>query len=126
MSYFSCKFNKKERTINRSLNIDEELYTELERLSKNVYDASITKLVNAAIERLIETENIQIYKRKNKSYISRSFLVRESLLDNLYELKDKYGVSICLLINVAIRNTLMEEKMQWKTAYFFTKTVDIL
>ena len=77
MSYFSCKFNKKERTINRSLNIDEELYTELERLSKNVYDASITKLVNAAIERLIETENIQIYKRKNKSYISRSFLVRE-------------------------------------------------
>lgn len=112
MSYFSCKFNKKERTINRSLNIDEELYTELERLSKNVYDASITKLVNAAIERLIETENIHIYKRKNKSYISRSFLVRESLLDNLYELKDKYGVSICLLINVAIRNTLMEEKMQ--------------
>lgn len=109
MSYFSSKFNRKERTINRTLNIDEELYVKLEALSKNVYDASITKLVNAAIEKLIETENIQIYERKNKSYVSRSFLVRESLLDGLYDLKDKYGVSLCLLVNVAIRNVLMEE-----------------
>lgn len=110
MSYFSSKFYKKEQSINRSLNIDEDLYVELERLSKNVYDASITKLVNAAIEKLIETENIQIYERKNKYYVSRSFLVRESLLDGLYKLKDKYGVSICLLINVAIRNVLLEER----------------
>ena len=75
-----------------------------------MYEASITKLVNAAIEKLIETENIQIYERKNKSYVSRSFLVRESLLDGLYDLKDKYGVSICLMINVAIRNALLKEK----------------
>ena len=109
MSYFSSKFYRKERTINRTLNIDEELYIELERLSKDVYEASITKLVNAAIEKLIETENIQIYERKNKSYVSRSFLVRESLLDGLYDLKDKYGVSVCLLINVAIRNVIIEE-----------------
>lgn len=117
MSYFSSKFYRKEKSINRSLNIDEDLYVELERLSNNVYDASITKLVNVAIERLIETENIQIYERKNKSYVSRSFLVRESLLDGLYELKDKYGVSICLLINVAIRNVLLEEREERKILF---------
>lgn len=109
MSYFSNKFYKKEQSVNRSLSIDEDLYLRLENLSKNVYDASISKLVSASIERLIETENIQIYERKNKSYVSRSFLLRESLLDSLYELKDKYGVSLCLLINVAIRNALLEE-----------------
>ena len=109
MSYFSNKFYKKEQSVNRSLRIDEDLYLRLENLSKNVYDASISKLVSASIERLIETENIQIYERKNKSYVSRSFLLRESLLDSLYELKDKYGVSLCLLINVAIRNALLEE-----------------
>lgn len=109
MSYFSNKFYKKEKSINRSLNIDEDLYLQLEKLSKNVYEASISKLVNASIERLIETENIQIYERKNKSYVSRSFLLRESLLNSLYDLKDKYGVSLCLLINVAIRNVLLEE-----------------
>ena len=110
MSYFSNKFYKKERSVNRSLSIDEDLYIRLEDLSKNVYDASISKLVSASIERLIETENIQIYERKKRSYVSRSFLLRESLLDSLYELKDKYGVSLCLLINVAIRNALLEEE----------------
>ena len=110
MSYFSSKFNKKEKFVNRSLNIDEELYIKLEELSNNVYDASISKLVNAAIENLIETENIHLYERKNKSYVSRSFLVRESSIEGLYNLKDKYGVSMCLLINVAIRNALLEEK----------------
>ena len=49
MTCFS-KFYKKEILISRTLDIDEELYIELERLSKEVYDASISKLVNAAIE----------------------------------------------------------------------------
>ena len=121
MSYFSSKFYRKEQSINRSLNIDEDLYIELERLSNNVYNVSITKLVNAAIERLIETENIQIYERKNKSYVSRSFLVRESFLDGLYNLKDKYGVSICLLINVAIRNALLEERVEKIDEFFYNQ-----
>lgn len=109
MSYFS-RFYKKENLISRSLDIDEELYSELENLSKNVYEASISKLVNASIEMLVETENIQLYERKNKSYVSRSFLIREGLLNGLYNLKEKYRVSICLLVNVAVRNALIEEK----------------
>ena len=109
MSCFSNKFNKREKRVNRTLSVDEELYSELEKLSKNVYEASISKLVNAAIEEIVKTENIQVYERKNKLYVSRSFLIRESLLDSLYELKGKYGVSICLIINVAIRNALLEE-----------------
>lgn len=109
MSYFS-RFYKKENLISRSLDIDKELYSELENLSKNVYEASISKLVNASIEMLVETENIQLYERKNKSYVSRSFLIREGLLNGLYNLKEKYRVSICLLVNVAVRNALIEEK----------------
>lgn len=49
MSCF-CKFYKKEKLISRTLEIDETLYCELEKLSKEVYDASISKLVNASIE----------------------------------------------------------------------------
>ena len=59
--------------ISRTLDIDENLYLELERLSNDVYDASISKLVNAAIEELIKKEDINIYENKNKSYVSRSF-----------------------------------------------------
>ena len=108
MTCFS-RFYKKEKLINRTLDIDEDLYYELEYLSKNVYEASISKLVNASIEKIIQTEEIRIYERKNKSYISRSFLIRESFIEGLYELKEKYRISICLLVNVAIRNALIEE-----------------
>lgn len=63
MSCFS-KFYKKEKLLSRTLEIDETLYCELEKLSKEVYDASINKLVNAAIEEIIEKENIRLYNRK--------------------------------------------------------------
>ena len=109
MTCFS-KFYKKEKLVSRTLDIDEELYIELERLSNEVYDASISKLVNAAIENLIKTENIQVYERKRISYVSRSFLIRRSFLEGLYQLKKKYRIPIYLLVNIAIRNVLIEDR----------------
>ena len=107
----SCfrKFYKKEKLISRTLEIDETLYCELEKLSEEVYDASISKLVNASIEELLKTENIQPYERNNMLYVTRSFLIRSSFWEGLYELKNKYGLSIRLLVNIAIRNVLIEE-----------------
>ncbi len=103
------KIYKKEKLISRTLEIDETLYCELENLSHEVYDASISKLVNAAIEDLIKKENIQLYEKKNTLYVTRSFLIRNSFWEGLYELKKKYGISIRLLVNIAIRNVLIEE-----------------
>ncbi len=78
----------------------------MEHLSKDVYDASINKLVNSAIEELLKTEKIHLYNMKNKNYVSRSFLIRQSFLEGLYELKDKYKISINLLVNISIKNIL--------------------
>ena len=111
MSYFD-RFYYKEELISRTLDIDEELYEKLEYLSKNIYDASISKLVNASIEGLIESEDVKVYKRKNSSYVSRSFLIRKSFLDGLYELKNKYRVPIYLLVNIAIKNELENIEMK--------------
>lgn len=108
MSCF-CKFYKREKLISRTLEIDETLYCELEKLSQEVYDASISKLVNAAIEEIIKTENIHPYERKDTLYVTRSFLIRSSFWEGLYDLKKKYGISIRLLVNIAIRNGLIEE-----------------
>ena len=60
-------------------------------------------------EELIKTENINVYKRKNNSYVSRSVLLRKSVFDGLYELKNKFRIPIYLLVNIAIRNVLIEE-----------------
>lgn len=109
----SCleRLYKREELVNRTLDIDEELYYKLEYLSKERYEASITKLVNVSVEELMNTGNVQLYKRKNTSYVSRSFLLRRSVLDGLYELKRKYRVPIYLLVNIAIRNVLIEEEL---------------
>lgn len=103
------RFYKKEKTIVKTLNVDENLYNILEKLSKEVYDASINKLVIASIEVLINTEKIEIYKKENTSYVTRSFSIRENMLESLYEIKEKYNIPIYLLINIAIRNILIEE-----------------
>ena len=108
MSCFN-RFYKKEELISRTLDIDEELYIELEKLSKDIYDASISKFVNASIEELIRTEEVKIYKRTNKSYVSRSFLIRKSFLEGLYELRKKYRIPIYLLVNIAVKNSIEEE-----------------
>lgn len=110
MSSFE-KFDKKEKVIPRTIEIEDDFYLILEKLSKEIYDASINKLVNAAIENLIKKENIQTYKRGDKIRLTRTFLLRESVLKGLYELKKKYGLPIYLLVNIAIRNALIEEEL---------------
>lgn len=111
MSCFEEKFYKREKLINRTLDIDENLYNELERLSKNVYDASINKLVNVAIEEMIKTENITFYKKDKRTlYVTRSFLIRNSFLEQLYDLRDRYGISIRTLVNIAVNNALEKEE----------------
>lgn len=109
MSAFD-KIYKKDQILNRTYEIDENLYSILETLSKDVYDASINKLVNSSIEFLLETKNIQLYYRdKNDLAVPRSFLIRKSLHDELVILKENYNVSLNRLVNIAIRNALIDE-----------------
>ena len=127
MSWFN-KFYKKGSTVTRTLEIDETLYWELERLSEKVYDASINKLVNVAIEDILKNENIKLYEKKNTLYVARSFLIREQFWEGLCDLKKKYGISIRLLVNISVRNGLIEEgiiKEQWKDCVYriVSKTV---
>ena len=100
---------KKERTLPKKIEIDNTLYEKLEYLSKNVYDASVNKIVNIAIMGLIETEDIKIFKKpENEIAVSHSFLIRESLYYDLEDLRDKYGISLYRLVNIAIKNALDE------------------
>ncbi len=108
MSCFE-KFDKKEKAIPRTIEIEEDFYFILEQLSKETYDASINKLVNAAIETMLKEEKIQNYERGDKMRLTRTFLLKESLLHGLYKLKKKYGLPIYLLVNMSIRNALIEE-----------------
>lgn len=111
MSYFSENFNKKENLIPRTFEIDDNLYAKLEYLSKNVYDASVNKLVTLSIVKLVENNKIIPYTMEKKLKTPRAFLLRESALEGLYKLKEQYNIPTYLLVNIAIRNALINEGM---------------
>ena len=103
------KFYDKDVIIQKTFEIDSNLYDKTEFLSENIYDASVSKLINAFIDDLVETEDIKLYpKDGTELYTKHSLLLRRYSLDNLETLKSKYGISVYKLINMAIRRALDE------------------
>ena len=108
ISVFS-RFYDRDVIVQKTFEIESGLYDRLEFLSENIYDASISKLVNACIDDLVETEDVKLYPKDGKElYIKHSLLLRRYSLDNLEALKLKYDVSVYKLINIAIKNALDE------------------
>lgn len=113
MSIFS-KFPLKEKEvlITRTYEIDLSLYEKLEYLSNEIYDTSINKLVNTCIENLILKKDIIPYRRsRNEITVTRSFEIRKSLYDGLSNLRAEYNISYNRLINIAIRNALIDDEI---------------
>lgn len=103
------RFWAKDELVQKTIEIESSLYDEIEFLSENVYDASISKIINACIDELIETENVKLYtKEANELFTKHSLILRKSSLKNLETLKDKYGISVYKLIHIAIKNVLIE------------------
>lgn len=74
---------------------------------KGKYNTSVNMLINASIEELIKTENINLYAKEDKySTMKRSLLIKESFSNGLNKLKEKYNISISKLINMAIKNAV--------------------
>jgi len=112
MSVFSLNFKPIENYTEKSLRIDNSFYEKLKQLSENKYEASINQLVNVAIENLFNLKEIKLYVSTEKiDYIQRSYLIRDSLLNKLNQLKEKTGLSVASLINIAIYEALKSEEV---------------
>ncbi|WP_195985537.1 hypothetical protein [Clostridium sp. D33t1_170424_F3] len=89
--------------------IDDHLLQRLIDLT-TVYEVSVSGLVNTAIARLVETENMTLYKRSEcENSVVRTFFIYESNLTGLEILRSKFGLSVFMLVNIAIRNLVEEE-----------------
>ena len=99
------KLYKKDKIITRSLHIDEDLYEKLQYLCENVYDTSVSKLVNICVETELQNENkIKFYKKPYKTEsIYRSILFRKEFYDKLVEIREKTGISFSRLVNGSIK-----------------------
>lgn len=104
MEWFD-RFLRKEKWIKKSAEIEGNLYDRLKEISENDLDASINKIVDACINDLSLGEKVIIYKKENNEInVARSIIIRESMYKKLEEMREKYGISISKLINIAIRN----------------------
>lgn len=103
------RFWPKDELIQKTIEIESGLYDEIEFLCENVYDTSVSKIINACIDELIETEDVKLYpKESNELFTKHSIILRKSSLNNLEKLKDKYGISVYKLIHIAIKNVLLQ------------------
>ena len=96
---------KKDEMVTRSLHIDEDLYRKLQYLCDNVYETSVSKLVNICVETtLLHKERIKYYKKPYKTdSIYRSILFRKEFFDEIIKLRDDTGISFSRLVNGSIK-----------------------
>lgn len=106
------RFYKRDTLIQKTVEIDSTLFDKIEFLSKNVYDVSISKIINACIDNLILTKKLELYERgKNEISLKHTIIIREKSLNELENLKRKYKISINKLINMAIYIVLKEDEL---------------
>lgn len=73
-------YEKNNYTIQKCVNIEDTLYMQLKELVNKKYDATISDLINVAVENYINNNNIKYYpKPKNEILIYRSIMLRKKI-----------------------------------------------
>lgn len=96
---------KKDKIVTRSLHIDEDLYSKLQILSENVFDTSVSRMVNICVETSLQNKGaIKFYKKPYRSdSIYRSILFRKEFYEKLIEIREERGISFSRLVNGSIK-----------------------
>ena len=98
------RFYTKEKWVKKSAEIEGKLYDRLKEITENELDASVNKIIDACVDDLKLEDKVVIYKKdKNEINVARSIIVRESVYKKLEDLREKYGISISKIINIAIK-----------------------
>lgn len=98
------RFYTKEKWVKKSAEIEGKLYDRLKEIAEKELDASINKIIDACVDELKLEDRVVIYqKEKDEINVARSIIIRESVYKKLEDLRERYGISISKLINIAIK-----------------------
>ncbi len=98
------RFYTKEKWVKKSAEIEGKLYDRIKEIAENELDASVNKIIDACVDDLKLEDKVVIYKKdKNEINVARSIIIRESVYKKLENLREKYGISISKIINIAIK-----------------------
>ncbi len=106
------KLNLKEnKKLYKTINIEDKLYEKLAEIKKRKYDASISEIIDIAIEMYIDKNEITFYRReRNQSVTYRNISIRTKNVENLKKLSKQTGLSVTRLVNYAIKTFIDNEK----------------
>jgi hypothetical protein len=107
MSAIDRLYKKENSTVQKSINLEDKLYTELKQLVENEYDATISDVINVCIEDLISSGNIKYYaKPEGEITIYRSIMIRKENVKALNKITKETGISLTRLVNIAMKEFL--------------------
>ena len=102
MSAVDRLYSINNKTVKKSINIDDSLYKRLMRFTKKNYDATFSEVMNVCIE-----NKPSFYEKpENETVTYRSIMIRKENLDNLQKLHKKTGISVTRLLNCAVKEFL--------------------
>lgn len=107
MSAIDRLYKKDNSTVQKSINLEDKLYTELKQLVEKEYDATISDVINVCIEDLISSGNIKYYaKPEGEITIYRSIMIRKENVKALNNITKETGISLTRLVNIAMKEFL--------------------
>lgn len=107
MSAIDRLYSSTNKTIKKSINIDDSLYKKLMRFTKKNYDATFSEVINVCIEEYVYENKPYFYEKpENETVTYRSIMIRKENLSNLQKLHKKTGISVTRLLNCAVKEFL--------------------
>ena len=107
MSAVDRLYSINNKTVKKSINIDDSLYKRLMRFTKKNYDATFSEVMNVCIEEYVYENKPYFYEKpENETVTYRSIMIRKENLDNLQKLHKKTGISVTRLLNCAVKEFL--------------------
>ena len=98
------RFYAKEKWVKKSAEIEGKPYDRLREIAEKELDASVNKIIDACVDDLkLENEVVIHRKEKDEINVARSIIIRDSSYKKLEDLREKYGISISKIINIAIK-----------------------
>lgn len=107
MSAIDRLYKKSNYTVQKSINLEDRLYTRLKEIVDKDYDATISDMINVCIEDLLSKGSVKYYaKPEDEITIYRIVMIRKENAEALNKITQETGISLTRLVNIAMKEFL--------------------
>ena len=92
----------KDKLVQKTMQIEDSLYEELVKLSENMLDASVSKIINACVYEFSHKDKLTMYQLGDLT--KHSVIFRKSAVKKLADMKAKFNISQYVILNIAINS----------------------